>query len=115
MFPAARPNWALVLITVAAMPAFGQPAGSSASAPNPAPPVELTHRSTFNTYRSFTDEKVGSWRDANDAVGRIGGWRAYAKEGREPAGQSSPKPAGSGTPAQPTPASSNPHEGHGKQ
>lgn len=25
-------------------------------------------------------ERVGSWRDANDVTGRIGGWRAYARE-----------------------------------
>lgn len=113
MFPVARPHWALVLVTVASLPAFGQtvsggPAASSVSQ------VELTYRSTLDTYQRFNDEKVGSWRDANDTVGRIGGWRTYAKEGREPSGQSVPPPSGAASPATPPPAR-NPHEGHGKQ
>ena len=46
------------------------------------PPV--TYRSAFAGYRPNVEEKVGSWRDVNDSVGRIGGWRVYAKEAREP-------------------------------
>jgi hypothetical protein len=39
---------------------------------------------------------VGSWREANDTVNRIGGWRAYAREAKQP---QSPPPATTGTPA----------------
>ncbi len=116
MFPAARPTWAVVLVGIAAMPAFAQHGGGHAI--NSPVPVELTYRSTFDTYQRFTDEKVGSWRDANDTVGRIGGWRAYAKEGREATPQGSPTPPGAGAPSSPARApssSTNPHEGHGKQ
>jgi hypothetical protein len=31
-------------------------------------------------YQKFVDEKVLSWKAANDKVAEIGGWRAYAKE-----------------------------------
>lgn len=31
-------------------------------------------------YRIFQDEPVADWRSLNDTVGRIGGWRVYARE-----------------------------------
>lgn len=43
-----------------------------------------TYRSPFADYRAFGDEPVGNWRAANDEVGRIGGWRAYAREAQAP-------------------------------
>lgn len=119
MFPAARPKWAFVLIASAAFPAFAQTASSVSQTTGPAAQVELTYRSTFDAYQRFTDEKVGSWRDANDTVGRIGGWRSYAKEAREPAASGAPNqgnpaaPTAPAAPAAPAPAA-NPHEGHGK-
>lgn len=108
--------WAFVLIASAALPAFAQTASSVGQITGPAAQVELTYRSTFDAYQRFTDEKVGSWRDANDTVGRIGGWRSYAKEAREPAAPVAPNqghPAAPGAPAASAPAA-NPHEGHGK-
>lgn len=63
------------------------------------------YRSTFEGYRPYADEGVTatSWREANDRVGRIGGWRAYAAEIQNEAagaaasnsGASSAAPAGS--------------------
>jgi hypothetical protein len=44
----------------------------------------LGFKSTFDQYKPYTDEKVSSWKGANDEVGRIGGWRAYLKEANEP-------------------------------
>lgn len=38
------------------------------------------YRSAWSGYRPFADEKVISWKDANDEVRRIGGWRAYLRE-----------------------------------
>ena len=55
-----------------------------APAPNNAPPVStLTYRSAFEGYKPYTDDKLLNWKDANDTTGRIGGWRAYAKEASE--------------------------------
>jgi hypothetical protein len=51
---------------------------------------------------------VGSWREANDTVNRIGGWRAYAREAKPP---ESPPPAANGTAAAVAPAK--PAAGHG--
>ncbi len=40
----------------------------------------LRYRSAFEGYRRYADEPVTPWKAANDQVGRIGGWRTYAKE-----------------------------------
>ncbi len=45
-----------------------------------APPPTLHYRSVFDGYRPHNDQAVGPWRDVNDMVGKIGGWRTYAKE-----------------------------------
>jgi hypothetical protein len=42
----------------------------------------LRHQSAFAGYRPLPETAVGSWKDANEAVARAGGWRAYAREGR---------------------------------
>lgn len=42
--------------------------------------VFLEYQSSFSTYQSYTDQPIISWRNANDTVGKIGGWRSYAKE-----------------------------------
>lgn len=63
--------------------------GDSATA---APAVELRYRSTFDGYRAYNEQAVTSWREANDNVGRIGGWRAYAREAGASGGDA-PAPA----------------------
>lgn len=45
-----------------------------------APPNPLPYTSALSTYQAYTDEQVQPWREANERVGRIGGWRTYAKE-----------------------------------
>lgn len=42
------------------------------------PPVE--YRSAFSRYRPNVEAEVGSWREKNDDVRRIGGWRVYGRE-----------------------------------
>lgn len=46
---------------------------------SPAVPA-LAYRSVFTAYKGYADQPVTSWREANETVNRIGGWRAYAKE-----------------------------------
>ena len=123
-------SWAA--LAVAAMPALAQPAprspvaGSAASAPLPGglPASASGFRSAFEGYPAFRDEPVRTWREVNDQVGRIGGWRTYARESQ--GGASAPAGAGhaghgSGTPAPAAanrPAASGPstggHAGHGR-
>ena len=57
-------------------------------------------------YQPFTGENVISWQEANEEVGRIGGWRAYARESQQPGAT---KPAASGgAAAAPAPAAAAP-------
>jgi hypothetical protein len=44
----------------------------------------LVYSSVLQGYRPNVEVEVGSWKDANNNVGRIGGWRVYAKEARQP-------------------------------
>ncbi len=80
----------------------------------------VNHRSALGDYRRFSDEQLLGWREANDAVGRIGGWRAYAREASEPempASAAQPASAaptslsGASAPTRPMPAG---HGGHKK-
>jgi hypothetical protein len=71
----------------------------SAQRPDPldaqAAVAPLVYRSALTGYRPLaSDAPPLSWREANDAVLRIGGWRAYAREAAAPAA-SSPAPAAS--------------------
>ena len=58
----------------------------------------LNYRSPFAAHVDLGAAEVAPWRATNETVGRIGGWRAYAREaaGREPARGDSPaaKPPG---------------------
>ena len=84
------------------------------SAPRPDPldaaaaTTPLVHRSSFNGYKKHDSESPSlAWREANDAVERIGGWRAYAREAAAPAA-SSPAPAASAAAPAAEPRSSRP-------
>ena len=60
---------------------FGQ---AIAAAPDPADsntaiPASV-YISPFSDYRPLGEDKNSAWKDANDTVGKIGGWRAYARE-----------------------------------
>jgi hypothetical protein len=63
------------------------------------------YRSGFDGYRYLRDEPVLSWKESNDLVGRIGGWRVYAREAA-PAESPSGTPSGTppGTPSGTSPA-----------
>lgn len=89
--------WTLVLFTGAT---FAQPP-AHADAPKSVLPTSLQYSSAIDAYQGYTDQSVQSWRQANDRVGRIGGWRAYAKEIK------------TGKPAKDA-VSDDPHAGHGK-
>lgn len=94
-----------------------------------APVPQLIYQSPFTDYRVLGEDKKIPWQDANDKVGKIGGWRAYAREAaaaikaREAASaMTTPatveavkaKPAASPQPpAIPTPTPAQPHKGGG--
>ncbi len=60
-------------------------AGVAVAQPQPTPAPQrilssLSYTSSIGRYQAYTDQPVQPWREANDLVGRIGGWRAYARE-----------------------------------
>lgn len=44
----------------------------------------MTHESVLGRSPRGAESKPIPWRDANDEVARIGGWRAYAREAQQP-------------------------------
>lgn len=46
----------------------------------PAPAAASGWLSAFEGYQPFAEAPLTPWRESNDTVGRIGGWRAYARE-----------------------------------
>ena len=88
---------------------------SAQSRADPADPAArvpaAAYRSPFADYRLLGEETVGNWRAANDEVGRIGGWREYAREVQE-AESSSKSPGAPAAKPSPAPAQKGGHEGH---
>jgi hypothetical protein len=81
-------RWLLPAALLAAAPtAQAQSAARTARAdpldPKASVPAPI-YASSFSQYRRLDAEKPISWREANDAVTRIGGWRAYAREAQQP-------------------------------
>ncbi len=89
----------MALLTAASAQAQSAPSWSTST-------PTLQYRSALAQYRGFNDQPVTSWVEANDTVGKIGGWRVYAKEARQPepaagnAASTKPEPA-TGMPGSP--------------
>ena len=96
--PSAVHSALLAATLLATLAAQAQPAAKTAR-PDPLDPKAsvpaLSYVSSFSQYRLLGDEKPVSWRDANDTVTRIGGWRVYAREAQ----QADPAPAAPAAPA----------------
>ena len=73
-----------VLLVATAGVVVAQPAGEPQSTASTAAAGSATvsYRSAFDRYRPFSDQPLVPWRQANDHVGQIGGWKAYAREGQ---------------------------------
>ncbi len=125
-------TWASLHTAVHAQPASPAPAPMSRATPDPlvaqTPVPALVYESPFARYRMLGDVKLSSWREANDTVARIGGWRVYLREAQladVPGASTAPAPsattvvapsarpvapsAPSAPPRAPTPAG---HSGH---
>lgn len=82
--------------THAQVPAMATKAGHTDPLDAAAAVPPLTYESSFNGYRLLGNDKVGGWKEANDNVGRIGGWRVYAREAAEPIKPAAMPPAAGG-------------------
>ena len=72
---------------VVAVAAHAQQTPPAVAAPDPldaaAAVPAVDYRSAFADYRPLDDVEPVAWRESNDIVGRVGGWRAYAREAHE--------------------------------
>lgn len=89
----AHPARMLIVLAASAAPSLGftQAAASDVAKQD----YQLSYQSALTGYEPYREQKVNDWRQANDKVGEIGGWRAYAKEMRMAApasGQEQPAP-----------------------
>lgn len=90
------------------------PVGTWAESPDPldvqAATPAVHYQSPLKAYQGFTEQPPHNWREANDLVGRIGGWRTYSQEpyAQEPYSQEIPAQK----PAEPPTQSMEAHHGH---
>jgi hypothetical protein len=59
---------------------LGFPAAQAAETQAAVEPVPPALASPFDRYQAWRDEPLRDWREANDRVGEIGGWRTYLRE-----------------------------------
>lgn len=77
--PTCRPSLRTLLPLIVSL--WGGTAVAQTAAESITPlPTQLQYTSPLRAYQAYADEPIQSWREANDRVGRIGGWRAYAKD-----------------------------------
>ena len=104
--------WALALCTCAvlAQSARGRadPLDAAASVPSG------RHESALKSYRRFDQVQAVPWRQANDTVERIGGWRSYAREASQAPAAAAPAAPPTSAPAPRTEAGKPApgHDGH---
>ena len=64
------------------------------------PPVSVAPEPlVFANYQDYADAPVSPWRESNDRVRQVGGWRAYARQA-----QSGDVPEGTGSPGAAVPS-----------
>lgn len=72
-----------VLVALLAFPLQAGAAGQRDAAVSP-PAEALRFESAFDGYAPYAPQPVAPWRQSNDRVGEVGGWRAYAREAAQP-------------------------------
>jgi len=74
--------WASAAHGQAAAPKAPVAPGTPATAQQDTTPAAF--RSALEGYQPYADDRMVPWKEANDSVGRIGGWREYARHARQP-------------------------------
>jgi hypothetical protein len=91
--PCALPSLAFTLL----LAAQAQAQSPAPTRPDPLDPKaavpSVRYESAFAQFRPLGDGKPVGWREANDAVARIGGWRVYTREAQQPDPAAVEKPA----------------------
>lgn len=103
---------ALAMVTLTAHAATASPPAKADPLDARAVVPALRYESSFKAASRTGDDKPISWREANDTVARVGGWRVYAREAHQP----DSAPAANSVPALPAraaPAAATPQHSHG--
>lgn len=85
--PVARLKKAHIALALMLSASFGF-AQSTSPVETPTP----SYRSVFSQYKAFDEQDVATWRKTNETVEKVGGWRVYAKEARQPDAAETQKP-----------------------
>lgn len=118
MLPIPIRRWPLALALTVALAAqaghHAPPAGRASPLDAHADVPAVVYESAFARYRLHIDEKRRPWKEANDEVGRIGGWRAYAREAAQDDAVTAPDPKAAVTdpPVAPPPRAPGAHHKH---
>lgn len=97
MFRLSLAAWLLSVAILSPLASHMAWAQATAHKPDPSdakasvPP--LIFESSFARHRAFAEQEVAPWKETNDTAGRIGGWRVYAREAREPGSSDKAEPA----------------------
>ena len=67
------------LFRLACVWALLAPTAHAAEPPSPEPAASAP----FKHYQGWRDEPLQDWREVNDRVGEIGGWRTYLREAQQ--------------------------------
>lgn len=99
---------ATLLVAASVAHAQGAPGGTERADPLDAQArvPAVTYTSPLANYRRLGDDRPVPWKEANETVTRIGGWRAYTREAQQPNAAAAAPGAGSplARPAAPTAA-----------
>lgn len=85
---------AWLALALGGAPVAAEPVRPAAQAPTLS--QGLTHRSVFDGYQAYAEPALRTWREANDEVSRIGGWKAYAQEAGPADASATPPPPATG-------------------
>ncbi|MDO9092727.1 MAG: hypothetical protein Q7U99_08860 [Rubrivivax sp.] len=92
-WPCALPSLLFTLL----LAAQAQAQSPTPARPDPTDPKAqvpaVRYESAFAQFRRSGDDKPVAWREANDAVARIGGWRVYTRQAQQPDPAAAEKPA----------------------
>lgn len=108
MFHSVPARWLATLTTLVALGVSAQTRPASEPIAEPAAVRAIAgaepYRSALEGYRPFTEEKVLPWKETNDTVRRVGGWKVYAREAQGDGAETATKPT-----------APDPHAGHGEK
>lgn len=83
MFSFSPRQWPALMPLVFAATAHAQALQAQAQAQDAVAPT-VQFESALRNYTPFTDEKIVPWKQSNDTVRQVGGWRVYAREAAQP-------------------------------